>query len=597
MGCIFRVGAKMFRKNTNIAFIFIGLLLGYFVAFGAGCSLLDPFPLGEMGPEQGIGPCETDDDCLQGQECKLRYCRASATSEKRGTLVSLKLIPPAHLKFKGSKRKAKITEQQFLGVDLNILHRGSGFIWPREAYKVSGELISWQADGGDKHQLKLAAKIRFIDHNSIKGQPLIREISTSDGQFQVWLSYGTYRVEVFPEDERYPPKYLKSISVKEERQLTIELPPLSRCQKLEGRLVSASESRRPLSQLELRILDIDGKVVSGKGKTDGDGRFQLWISPEEKPHFFHIDMRTEPPLHPEMDLLYRKLVTGKPVKGQTIELGHLPIGLDVKRVRLSGQVRSLLQEGNQSMPDMPMRLSGIVAGGHYGDMELQGKFRLNFLTDRNGHYEAFVPRGKYQIEVLPPYNSPWARVTLQPQMITTSKNIDIKLVKRYQVQGNICQAGELGNCKKRISQAQIQAIWRNFDGRGLGENAFYARPPSHYKTEQTGLDGAYRLRLDPGIYDLIFIPPNNSGLARAFSRVCIRSRLVQRNAFLPKAKYLVGKLFGPDRFPIAGMVIEMYEYNSKGPARLLGRAVSLSQGQFSLPYALPNPADNQTHCK
>ena len=587
---------KKNNKKSVLYWFTVMFLLGLFVWGVQGCSLLSPIPLGTPDSEPGIGPCEANDDCLKGQECKLRYCRASVKSEKKGTLVSLKLIPPSHLRFKNTKHEIKITEQQFLGVDLNTLQNGSGTIWPREAYTLEGKLIAWN-EKNTKQQVRLSAKIRFIDHNSIKGQPLIREVTTSDGQFKVQLSYGTYRVEIFPQDSHYPPKYLENIQVKEAKTLNIELPKLDSCEKLEGRLVSSDEKHQPLSEIELQVIDIDGRLISNKAITDYDGRFQIWLAPKQSPQSLRISLRTKPPLHPEMILSYSKLIAEKPKKDKTINLGHLPIGFSAKTVRLSGTIRSLLQEGSQIMADMPIRLSGIVSFGHYRDLELQGSYKLSLLSDNNGYYEVFIPPGKYQIEVLPPYNSSWARVSLQAQMITTSKDVNIELLKRYQIQGNICQAGKLGNCKRRISQAQIQAVWRDVKGNHNPKNSFYTMPPSHYKTEQTGLDGAYKLRLDPGVYDLTFIPPNDSGLARAFSRVCIRSQLVQRNAFLPEAKYLVGKLFGPDRFPIAGMVIEMYEYNAKGLARLLGRAVSLSQGQFSLSYAIPRSSEEKMVCK
>ena len=453
------------------------------------------------------------------------------------------------------------------------------------------------------------------------GQPLITFADTrknEKGFYQVRLDEGIYNIKITPHDPTIPPFFKEKVEFSanrpepgsqapgnpkpdpssDNRSYQITLPDPSGCTRLEGKLVNAKASRNALEHVYLQILDENKEPISNTATTGEDGRFKLWITQGKNPSFFRLKMSAkEGHIHPQVDLPYKMLTEDRPAKDKQINLGNLPIGFVDKPVRIQGRVLTSLQEGGTVVSQSRLQFIGEIDFGTYKETPLKGIFQREIAIDENGYYDLQLPPGRYKIVALPPQNTDWARVVLEDQELFENKELNISLLKKYTLSGNICEAGESGSCKK-ISHAQVHAHWRGTTQQpNLINRPFQPQPTAPRMTQDVNESGGYSILLDPGIYDLVFIPKSNSKLARGFAKVCLNKESFEFNAFLPKAKYLVGTVMGPDGFPIDQMFVEMYEYaRSSVPARLLGRAVTNAQGRFSIAYSLPQAPPN-AKCK
>lgn len=251
-------------------------------------------------------------------------------------------------------------------------------------------------------------------------------------------------------------------------------------------------------------------------------------------------------------------------------------------------------------PDTHIRIIGEIDTGTYQNKNLRGSFVANVRSDNSGNYKAILPPGKYHFEVIPPANSDRSRAYVVPTQsyFHSNRTIDLELSPKRRIVGKVCEKAEDGTCKKKLPHAQIQALWRSplpQSQQRLTVPQITSQPTTPFSTEISKSDGSYELNLDPGYYDFVYVPPNASGLAR-FIRTNVKINnnemepYVKLDGFLPKANHLVGQILDTSRFPIANLTVEMYSHSRTGEtARLLGRAVTNSQGFFSIPYHTAKP--------
>ncbi len=542
-----------------------------------------------------MGACTKDSDCLQGLTCFLHSCKADNNDDKKP--VSLQLIPPSSYTFKD--RKASISKQQFVGIIPAKIHQKT--IQARVAFNIQGEIYSRDKEG---KSTPVPAKIRFIDQESIPGHPLSWEITTdprqtSTGRYQHRLSYGTYQVEVWPRNNNRPPHRVQfivqghqQIVVAGKKTQDIELPAEKDYLHVTGRLLSSSSPGAVMGGLKVQLISGEGLPISRVFTTSNkQGTFDIWLAKDTKPDFLRIQQKNTLPFHPQLDIPYRPPPVTKDKDGRKIiDLGDMAVGLTSKNIRVYGKVRARLQDGGYPSPNTQIRIIGEIDTGTYKEKILKGSYIVNVRSDSSGYYNAEFPPGKYHFEVIPPADSDRSRAYIVPSQsyFHANREIDLELSPKRRIVGKVCQESKDGNCLKKLPHAQIQALWR----RPLPQaqkRLSIAQTPS-FRTEISQNDGSYELTLDPGFYDFIYVPTNESGLARLIrTNVEINNSdakpYVQLDGLLPKAKHLVGQILDNSRFPIANTTIEMYSYsNTKQTARLLGRAVTNSQGFFSIPY-------------
>jgi hypothetical protein len=570
--------------------LFFSLVLLCVISMGgfiSGCTaLISPLP-NEIIKEPGIGACEDNKDCLDGQVCYNRYCKIISSGSSAYN-VNLQIIPPSNHRFKDDQ--IAITKQQYVGVSIDSINDKS--IQVREAYSISGKVKIHDRD------TLIPSRIRFIDKGSIPGQRLMWEIQTDPtsnqpGTYQHRLSYGVYTVDIYPRDLQRPPQRIPELAITKSGQIDFLMPNDDDYPKISGRIISFDSTLAAIADIQVQLISNDGRLISNTATTDINGKFSLWLATGESPAQLRIQMRTEKFLHPQVDIPFPSMVISK---GQLIELGDLPIGTTKPTIKVDGTVRSQNQHGGQLIAESQIRIAGEVELGIYNQQALKGLYQIDIYSDKNGEYHVELPQGKYQFEIIPPPQSHWARALIVPleQPFYSNRTLDLEIAPKRRIAGTVCQKGDYDGCEKKLPHAQIQAIWKS----SLLQNSDIIPPnlsimPSMlFRSEISRDNGWYEFTLDPGYYDFVYIPPSdNNKLARIIHRQ-IKIENVDNQTYmrpdvlLPVAHHLVGQLLGPDRFPIPKATIEMYTHstNITENAQLLGRAITNSQGLFSLPY-------------
>ena len=554
--------------------------------------------------DPGIGLCETDSDCvLQGQHCYRRYCRAS--SAVTGDRYSLQLIPPKNLSTYSEK---PLIRQQFIGIRLSELHDRT--VWLRESYSIKGSIRTTTGEA-------VAARLLFVDTESIPGQLQSYEVKNKAAEdpnrqgsdYEAHLTFGIYDLEIQPEDKRLPPFRMTRISITRPQTLDITLPThhLTDLTKdayirIEGQLAQHAQlAKMPqgfaYSDLQIDALAEDQSVISGLGDVAADGRFSLRLqTPIEgdrlisHPTILRIRQRDRREKNgtrwivPEIRIPLQ--TTGK-IKDRQIALGLLPFVYAQEPSLLQGRIQSRHQEGAMPCAACSLTLRGEMTLGHHLDQPIQASFRFDENTDSNGTYNIAYLDGSYQLEVVPNVTSRWARAVYQSHSIRADR-LDITLETKPALRGRVCAQNGDENCLHRVAATQIRALWRAPQTINSTSQSLQA---TQYQTQLSEQDGSFELQLDPGIYDLLFIPPEGSKLARALKREVTVDRIpLDLQATLPKAQFLIAQIVTPNGFPLEGVTVELYSFNesSKSPPHTIGRHTTNNLGLFSIAYD-PNP--------
>lgn len=555
-----------------------------------GCSLIPASPY-DVRVEPGLVSCQSQLQCLAGQTCENGKCQAIRNDDTH--LISLQIIPPHNHTF--TDPELAITKQHIVGITPAVFN-GQG-IQTRVAYNVSGKIY---ARDGQNKEIPVPAKIRFLDLNSIPGNQLTWEITTDPRQtvtaaYRHSLTQGTYLMEIWPQDSNWPPHRLEFL-VRSSLTQSIQLPGEQDYVRLKGRVLSADSRSAPMSGLKLQVMSQDDRPLSKTFTTDEHGQFSIWLRSDSLPHHIRILQRDLNMIHPQVDIPYQPAS----LQAGEVAVGDLNVGLGKTTIRVSGHVVARQQDGGYTIANANIRIIGEIDAGTYQGKVLKGQYILNVRSDSNGRYEAELLPGQYHFEVIPPADSDRSRAYIVPTKTYFHENreVDLELSPKRRILGKICQKGNNGNCENILAHAQIQALWRNPLPQTQTQltHPTPAIPTTPFLTELSRSDGTYELSLDPGYYDFIYVPPADSGLARLI-RTSIEVNndtaqpYIQFDALLSKARYFVGQLIGPDKNPMPNATVEMYSHTQKTEqtSRLLGRAVTNSQGFFSIPYHTATP--------
>lgn len=574
------------RKKLSHRLFLLLAMVGWLCLLCAGwaCGGLHNPTKSNFDAERGLGPCTQDSDCMGGQKCFLRYCQGG--DHPKGHLISLHFAPPSITSTKS--RSNTLTTQQFVGLDAAFVHKGK--IWLRPAHAIQGIVQT------SKSKTQIAARLRFTALEGIQGHSLFWEAETnaltSIGRFSIRLSYGNYRVEIFPKDKTLPIYRIDRIRIEDKPQrITLALPELNEHIRVKGRIVTQDKQKAPLEGAHVQLLSGRHWPISNLAKTNENGEFSILLPPQVEAKYIRIAEHHKAPVHPQVVLPYNEK-SNKPV----VDLGTMNVGYGGQTVRLFGTIRSAQQEGGQPVANCQLKLHGTIQLGLYQGQAAKGTYQINASSNTNGEFELYVPPGEYNIEVLPPANSTWAKGTFAfssryNNPILGERDVLLPLKSKPKLQGIVCKDNKSPGSCEQVKRTQIRAIWRS----PLKASNVHESSMSHYVSQAVQPNGEYELSLDPGRYDLVFIPPPDLGLARSiYENVEIqasnpnRKQTCELDAYLPEAIHFLGRVMGPDKFPLANTNVEIYSYDkeSKFPAMLLGRATTNSQGEFSVAYSL-----------
>ncbi len=124
-------------------------------------------------------------------------------------------------------------------------------------------------------------------------------------------------------------------------------------------------------------------------------------------------------------------------------------------------------------------------------------------TDGAGHYDVLVPPGAYDIDYIPPPGS-----TLRP-----ARRLVVLVVADTALPDTILPQGVVvsGLVRSSVTGLQVADVDLDFVVPGGGSTLFTPR-------DRTGADGAYAVVVDAGTWDILYTPPEASGLAPRWKR-------------------------------------------------------------------------------
>ncbi len=588
-----KVFVESWKKGLSL--LFLSLFVS-FALLGLGCGAILDSPYGDNSEkrEVGVGYCYKNSDCLEGQICYEGYCRALPSGDD--VLVSVQFLPPQNYSIKSSGKI--LGKQQLIGVSLREINNRSLVL--KNTFIISGRIRTV------RRKIPVSAKLIFRKRSYIAGQQLVWSAVTDPrpgrlGFFRHQLTVGDYQVEIWPGDGVTPPYRIPRLRVDKDRDLEIVLPEQEDYLTLEGILSYRDGSwYRPFQRYELvlQAFNLDGLAISQSYRLRGI-EFQLKISKGEIPHTLKIFSLSKTPKIPEISLPIRELVeraVGGRREGKVVRLGKVAVIPKLSPVWVSGEVKARSRDGGQLISNVKLRFTGEIDLGTWNSTLLKGYYSVYAQSDENGRYRVELLPGRYQIEVFPPPSSDRSKAIIYlKEPILRDRVINIELLSKRKVVGKVCLGKSRQKCERYLSNVQVEARWRSSLALHLPQKLPSLRSMSYSKSVLSSSDGWFELFLDPGYYDFIFTPPPGSGGAKIVERgvkveIDSGSPQILKDIIIPTPHYYVGQVLDPDRFPISNLGVELYLYTpqKKGPALLLGKAVTNSQGFFSIPYIIPD---------
>jgi hypothetical protein len=535
-------------------------------------------------PSQQV--CSLNSDCPSEHTCIVGYCRNYQRAAQN--IVSLQLLLSDN--YRADDNAPPLAKQHLLPLSLSSVHQKTLKALP--SYRVRG-LVRTRVDGE-----AILSKVRFVSRAHIPGQPLEWVKQTDQrGFYELRLTAGVYDVLVSPITKAWPTMRVAQVEISADLQKNWDIPRAQEYVQVTGNIVTARNANsnvtsQPIEELTVLLVSESGKAVSNLARTRQNGSFTLAYLETDKPVALRIQNKTEPFLHPMVEvplsLIQKQAQTNKhPQTGQLlISYGALPIGAAVPTVTARGELRSNPEDGEQTVSGCHVRFTGKVVLGVWQDQVIHGTYSRTVISDSNGQYEVQLPRANFDVEVIPPPMSRWARGVFKSQSLQGGNLLVLSLQSKKTLSGTLCSQQDRGNqCNQTVKQAQVQAIWKG-NLTSTTTQSYTASAQTHTRSLQG--NGAYSLALDPGLYDLMFLPSLDSGLSPILVRnYRVSGKNNRLDILLPRANYIVATLQDPTGVPMKGVTVEMYEFinSDKGSATLLGRATTNAQGEFSIPYS------------
>ncbi|RJO72612.1 MAG: hypothetical protein C4523_02945 [Myxococcales bacterium] len=492
---------------------------------------------------------------------------AEADGEMEGDAsgrVAIELIPPADTGY--------LTQQLLI----DNLADFDGRIVLRRAYSYTGEV-----QGPDGKAAEASLSFALADREEvIPSHPLARTIvATSEPQgrdgkaeFVARLLPGVYTAYVFPRDEKLAPP----IVLHDELEIVEDSFRIFRFE--DGIAVNGILSYADgLPVKDARVSAYDSEVYkrSSVALTNHLGQFTLLFSRLDGIYDVVVEASEYNPFVPRLATSKAARVIG----GQLIWLNPVDDednlllqfqAYSQATCLLSGIVYGETPEGGDPQPVASAKLSfsATKIGG--------GSFGATAVADEAGRYsvelirtELDVAADNYQVRVQPPVESDSASAQefgLECSSETAGRN--------FQLPARIAVAGAVtDDSGEPISGVEVQAHRRPADPEAI----------AYVKSVFTDEEGLFRLTIDAGLHDFVFLPPAGSDLARAALRDIETTTGGTVDQTLHAGKRFIGEVVDPDGNPMPWVYLEIYRLRpSSGTAESIGWGASDESGQFQV---------------
>ncbi len=542
---------------------------------------------GEFGEDVGVPAlreCSTHGDCLDGLECQARFCVDPAVSV---TPIALQLTlsgsasePPrqvSQLEHVPGEQLPDIIVQPLLGVNVEVTRRTE----------------------------PIAATVRFRSQRSIAGTTLDVWAETGSQGARLELVPGTYEVNVRPSEESgLPGRSYYGVEIKGELgrggMQTVALPLVDinadeRLVVVRGTLHLSYMKRDgevPARLVRVKARTVDGQHTSSSAVTCPgseeacEGAFEL-VLPAQK-----LSERRE------YQLLIEPTQEGQALPKMTLAgFSVSPEQLAAANVLTSDSVELVLEKQvAHGIPDFSP-VHGVVVGrgelqpvagaivsarGTIGlAREIEFAATAASPTDAQGAFTLMLPTvvdlaHDLTVTVTVEQSSPYASGHFD-RFSLSDAGLQLVLDRKRLLNGVVFARDTL------VPAAKVNVMARPVgDGFAAGNQA----------STDTSADGAFVLRLEPGLHELIFRPPSQLLLPRLIQRVYVEgaSEPSAKIFVLGRSSVVFGRVLLPDQEPAVGVGVEVFAVRDEGMrAVLIGSGSTDGAGIYRI--IVPNPDD------
>jgi hypothetical protein len=475
--------------------------------------------------------------------------------------------------------------------ELKFDDNGSAIVTLDEPATIGGKIVGQQ-------NAPVPAQVLVSRASLVQGNPPVIVQTTTDsmGQFGIGVpkSAGPYTLTVLPRppaDKLYAPQTW-SVDLSKAGNMTLCLGsgcPAARSLSLSGQI--ADPFGYGLAGARVSATDDNGAARSSIATTGDDGKFTLYLSPDVQ-MTDHIRIVAAPDVSSNLPTLFRAMTAGDPTDLE-MRMPALP-SAQAFSLPISGKSTSGTDMGIVgARVDFAADLGQDMAGTH-------ALYSTSAVTDEHGLATVQLIPGTtdtnqgYAVTVTPPANSIFERtqfalVPVGPAPKGLGVLGQLELGLRPQLQGHL-----VGPDGVPVKGASISAQ-PSVAAANLGkQNAADLSAPMTI----TGSDGAFAVRVDPGVYDVELVPPPSDALARwSIDNRGVDTDVDLSVVPLPRAVMTLLRVLSHDGTPLQGVEVRVFAvaYDSSCPAnmpcalppRLRGDGVTAYDG--TTPLLLPSP--------
>jgi hypothetical protein len=503
--------------------------------------------LGVVVPQRS--DCVSDLNCPQEAICTLGACVRVA----RGVVLDLGFTPP---------NDSGYPKQQVAGVHAVEPDNSIPDQILRPAAVFSGRVLT----GAAADQAGIRARVEAQRRGDIAGTLLwasaatVSDPLTGHRLFRLSLVPGTYEVAVFVEDGSVPPFRIASLPIPTSLEKDLYLPPLAAYRRVSGVVIQSATDRTPARGVQVQGFDPDGPTVSTVDRTGQDGRFTVLFPPGDAVYTLRVSRTADGPRVPTVERVGI-------VANTNLDVGAIELGTYDSPVVFEGVVRCRSGDGPAvAVAGATVQLAGAVGSGTWVEQ---------VTTGATGEFRVEVPPARYEIEIRPPLDSDFA-FRKDARVISGRAREEWLLDRKARFFGKVSDSRGAA-----VPGVFVQAVQRRS---GLAGNwpGQQSSSQQYVQGAETDAAGRYQIRLDPGIYDILFVPTGKPLARGELPSLAMSSEDQEHDHRLPEGLAVTGVVRDLTGRQFNGVTVEVYRTPgaSATAAKLLGAGITDDLGRY-----------------
>lgn len=518
----------------------------------AGCAAEDATNNQNIYPSPML--CQSDAQCGPQLVCRAGFCDAKQNLTRQ---LEFTFIPTNDSKYLPQRTGLlAITPEDELVFEV------------QSSLKVQGNITRSNAPG------LLNGTLIFERSNERYEKIYTRQARITQGEFAVDLVPGTYDLTFIPESRALPSKTWSKQTFELNSDFTRALPTLKTVTgTVSYRILGADEQDIPLLVAGARVIAVSKETgqLSTIAQTDDSGFFELAVWPDSGKYDIVIAPNTPLSLVPQV--VFENAIdtqSGKDdAQNLSLNIGQLP--QNTNAVSLSFD-KTQLDALDFSPADLRIVLR---APTDKGQLQLSTRFGDINTTSEDWTLNMDVLPLVYDIELIPPASSRFARTTLRQDMRASTRTYVLQLDEKRPIQAQLLYTDSMGT-QQPLRDATIR-IQPNQD-----------KESDAYELT-TDTDGRIYTFVDNTTYDIVVIPPPQLGLPRATYTIDGANSTEQSVTWtMPQPKVLLGAVYDDQGTGQSGMTIQVHE-GGKDKRRLIAEGRTIAGGTFAIVIPAPKP--------